>query len=261
MTILTYEKYNKNKFAVRGDMEKHQVFVKSLNGRVNKRMKGGEGWLVNIKYEKELEEFVRNQQEDSDTDHYEDNKPLFRSENVYEERFEDDLSSGISTITEESENVVEIYTDDDITDDSVFKELEEREKLEKEEFEREKLEKEEFEREKLEKEEFEREKLEKEEFERERESLKKEREELEIKKEIFKQEIRTEERENIDSSELQEILEYYRKFSKPNKPKKDKNYIVIVKIINKLNTRVTNLEHKYQKLKRKYYELKSSRIQ
>ena len=231
MTILTYEKYNKNKFAVRGDMEKHQVFVKSLNGRVNKRMKGGEGWLVNIKYEKELEEFVRNQQEDSDTDHYEDNKPLFRSENVYEERFEDDLSSGISTITEESENVVEIYTDDDITDDSVFKELEEREKLEKEE------------------------------FERERESLKKEREELEIKKEIFKQEIRTEERENIDSSELQEILEYYRKFSKPNKPKKDKNYIVIVKIINKLNTRVTNLEHKYQKLKRKYYELKSSRIQ
>jgi len=328
MTVLTYEKYNKTKFAVRGDMEKHHPFVKSLNGRVNKRMKGGEGWLVDIKYEKELEEFVRNQNEESDNEQ-EDDAPVFQAENVYEERFDDDLSSGISTITEESENVEELHTEDDSSDESVFKELEERERMEREErerMERERKElekeKEKFERQRREREkeyetEREQERLEfkrqKEEFERRRVEQEKEYEleltrrrveqerELELERQKIEQlkeyeiereqerlecrqqrdkekEYETEEktdtheivenedetvnhRENVNPTELQEMLEYYRKFSKPIKPKTDKNYLAIVKIMNRLNTRVTKLEHKYQKLKRKYSDLKSNKRQ
>ena len=316
MTVLTYEKYNKTKFAVRGDMKKHHSFVKSLNGRVNKRMKGGEGWLVDIKYEKELEEFVHNQNEESDNEQ-EDVEPVFRSENVYEERFEDDLSSGISTITEESENVEELHTEDDSSDESVFKELEERERIEREE--RERIEREERERMERERKDFEkerenferhrREQEKKYETERERERLElkrqkdelerhrqeqekkyeteRERERLELKrqKEEFERQQRNQEkeyeteektdtheivenedetvnhRENVNSTELQEMLEYYRKFSKPTKPKTDKNYLAIAKIINRLNTRVTKLEHKYQKLKRKYSDLKFNKGQ
>ena len=279
MTVLTYKKYNKTKFAVRGDMEKHHSFVKSLNGRVNKRMKGGEGWLVDIKYEKELEEFVKNQQEEPDNEH-QDVISVFHSENVFEERFNDDLSSCVSTITEESENVVELQTEDDSDDESVFKELEERERLEREERERLEREREEFERHKREREKeyeaeikrermkFEKEKREREkeyEMEREQERMEFEREREEFRKEQNVQieddekDINKISHENIKSMELQEMLEYYRKFSKPNKPKTDKNYLAIVKIINKLNTRVTNLERKYQKLRRKYSELKSSK--
>jgi hypothetical protein len=313
MTVLTYEKYNKTKFAVRGDMEKHHSFVKSLNGRVNKRMKGGEGWLVDIKYEKELEEFVRNQNEESDNEQEED-EPVFRSENVYEERFDDDLNSGISTITEESENVEELHTEDDSSDESVFKELEERERMEmerenfekeRENFERHRQEQEkkyetERERERLElkrqKEEFERQQRDQEkeyetelerhrqeqekkyetERERKRLELKRQKEEFERQQRDQEKEYGTEEktdtheivenedetvnhRENVNSTELQEMLEYYRKFSKPTKPKTDKNYLTIAKIINRLNTRVTKLEHKYQKLKRKYSDLKSNK--
>lgn len=294
MTVLTYEKYNKTKFAVRGDMKKHHSFVKSLNGRVNKRMKGGEGWLVDIKYEKELEDFINNQQGESNTEQ-QDDTPVFQSENVYENRFDDDLSSSISTITEESEDVIEIQSEDDSSGhESIFKELEGRERMvrEREEFERHK---EEFEREKKEREkeyemerereriEFEKEKKEREreriEFEKEKKEYKMEREQERTEFEKGREHVIKEtldqgqneqiendtkdldkiSHENIKSVELQEMLEYYRKFSKPTKPKTDKNYLAIAKIINKLNTRVTTLEHKYQKLKRKYSELKSNK--
>jgi hypothetical protein len=294
MTLLTYEKYNKTKFAVRGDMKSHHSFVKSLNGRVNKRMKGGEGWLVDIKYGKELEEFVSNQNEEIE-DKKGDDMTVFHSENVYENRFDDD--SSISTITEESENIVELNTEDESSDESVFKGTDEIQKIERirkelekerEEFDRQKREQEkeyETEREK-EREEFDRQKREQEkEYETERE---KEREEFDRQKEEFERQKREQEKnydikkglesdkinnteekipenfvenENINSEQLQEILEYYRKFSKPNKPKIEKNYIAITKIVSRLNNRLTKLEHKYQKLKEKYSDLKSNKRQ
>ena len=274
MTLLTYEKYNKTKFAVRGDMEKHHLFVKSLNGRVNTRMKGGKGWLVDIKYESELENFVREQREESDVEQ-EDDTPVFQSENVYEDRFDTESISGISTVTEESEEVELLSEGND--DESTNEESEDRETLGREKKEHLQMEKDEIDNEKK----FEIRKRKEYEYE-----LKSERERLESKRHQEENERRHDEQtkeyelkrqsdniqesiknetdivsghENMNSIELHEMLEYYRKFSKPIKPKTDKNYIAIAKIINKLNTRVTKLEHKYQRLKQKYSDLKSNR--
>ena len=208
MTILTYEKYNKNRFAVRGDMDKHQSFVKSLNGRVNKRMKGGEGWLVDIKYENELKEFVNNQEDESDieqTDDVEDELSPFQSEYVYEEKFYDELSSGISTITEESENIVDIFTDD--TESSVFNESEERDNKEiEEDRNRERKDRERKERERKEIERNEREEYKNREREEREEYKNREREERERKERERKEreEYKNREREERERKEREE---------------------------------------------------------
>ena len=56
--MLTYTKYNEEKLAVRGDRNKYQNFIKTLGGRWNSRMKGGEGWFVPIIQESNLKNFI-----------------------------------------------------------------------------------------------------------------------------------------------------------------------------------------------------------
>ena len=52
--LLSYEKYNDKRLSVRGDKEYYQHILKNLGARWNSRMKGGEGWLLNIDQEKNL---------------------------------------------------------------------------------------------------------------------------------------------------------------------------------------------------------------
>jgi hypothetical protein len=46
--MLTYEKYNDQKLAVRGDKDSFHNLIKNIGGRWNSRMKGGEGWLLPV---------------------------------------------------------------------------------------------------------------------------------------------------------------------------------------------------------------------
>lgn len=56
--MLTYDKYNDEKLAVRGDRAKYQRLLKPLGARWNSRMRGGEGWLVPIKKKRALQKII-----------------------------------------------------------------------------------------------------------------------------------------------------------------------------------------------------------
>lgn len=56
---LSYEVYNKQRLAVRGDRDKYQEIIKAIGGRWNPRMRGGEGWLVPISQQEKLEKIIR----------------------------------------------------------------------------------------------------------------------------------------------------------------------------------------------------------
>jgi hypothetical protein len=57
--MLTYIKYNDEKFAVTGDKDLHHSEINKIGGRWNSRMKGGAGWLVPISQESELKKLIR----------------------------------------------------------------------------------------------------------------------------------------------------------------------------------------------------------
>ena len=60
--MLSYEKYNKNRLAVRGDKDKYQNLIKSIGGRWNSRMRGGEGWMIPTNKEKILKNLIKSLQ-------------------------------------------------------------------------------------------------------------------------------------------------------------------------------------------------------
>jgi hypothetical protein len=55
---LTFEIYNKNRLAVRGDRDLYNDLVKSIGGRWNSRMHGGEGWIIPIEQKSILEDLI-----------------------------------------------------------------------------------------------------------------------------------------------------------------------------------------------------------
>jgi len=55
---LTFEIYNKNRLAVRGDRDLYNDLVKSIGGRWNPRMHGGEGWIIPIEQKTILEDLI-----------------------------------------------------------------------------------------------------------------------------------------------------------------------------------------------------------
>ena len=55
---LTYEKFNKDKLAVRGDKELYGKLIKKMGGRWNSRLKGGEGWFVPIENEDKIKQLI-----------------------------------------------------------------------------------------------------------------------------------------------------------------------------------------------------------
>ena len=52
--ILTVEIYNKNRLSIRGDRTRYNDIIKSIGGRWNPRMHGGEGWIIPIEKKKIL---------------------------------------------------------------------------------------------------------------------------------------------------------------------------------------------------------------
>ena len=56
---LSYEPYNKNKLAIRGDQQ-YDSIIKTLGGRWNSRMKGGPGWLIDTNKEDQLKVLINN---------------------------------------------------------------------------------------------------------------------------------------------------------------------------------------------------------
>ena len=57
--MLTYIKYNDDKFAVTGDKTLYHSEINKIGGRWNSRMKGGAGWLVPYSKENELKKLIR----------------------------------------------------------------------------------------------------------------------------------------------------------------------------------------------------------
>ena len=57
--MLTYIKYNDEKFAVSGDKKLYHSEINKIGGRWNSRMKGGPGWLVPVSNESDLKKLIR----------------------------------------------------------------------------------------------------------------------------------------------------------------------------------------------------------
>jgi len=55
---LVYEKYGKDKLAIRGDKDLYSNLLKSIGARWNSKMKGGEGWLLPIESEEKLKSLI-----------------------------------------------------------------------------------------------------------------------------------------------------------------------------------------------------------
>lgn len=57
---LDYKKHNSTSLVVYGDRDKHQKFIRSIDGRWNSKIKNSEpGWLVPIEKEKALKEYIK----------------------------------------------------------------------------------------------------------------------------------------------------------------------------------------------------------
>ena len=63
---LTIETYNNQRLAVRGDRERYQELMKTVSGRWNPRMHGGEGWLVPIANKEQLIFLIDSLEEESE---------------------------------------------------------------------------------------------------------------------------------------------------------------------------------------------------
>ena len=266
MINLSYEKYNDKQFAVRGDIDVHSEFIKTLKGRKNKRMKGGPGWLVSIEHEDKLKTFVEN----------ETNQPVYntkyKSESFYENKLEtykpivsdtkvlNKVEDEVEEVEEVEDEVEEVEVEDEV-EEEVEEEVEDEVEEEVEEEVEDEVE-EEVEEEVENKEEVEDEVEEVEVYEVDEVIQHKGEEEPTEEDEIETENIKEDEKRNNqvepDSSQLVEIIEYYKKFSNPKYSRRqgsDKNYLTIIKVIKKLNFRVNRLEHKYNKLKNKYNKL------
>jgi len=57
--MLTYIKYNDEKFAVLGDKKLYHSEINKIGGRWNSRMKSGPGWLVPVSNESDLKKLIR----------------------------------------------------------------------------------------------------------------------------------------------------------------------------------------------------------
>lgn len=58
MSNLTYTVYNDKSLAVKGDKNKYHTIIRTLGGRWNSKLKGGEGWTVPIESEENLKKII-----------------------------------------------------------------------------------------------------------------------------------------------------------------------------------------------------------
>ena len=81
--MLSYEKYNNTRLAVRGDREKYQSFIKTIGGRWNSRMRGGEGWLVPVENEEIVINAINQMLKESKLSNMENNIKSRKKQNRY----------------------------------------------------------------------------------------------------------------------------------------------------------------------------------
>ena len=176
--MLTYEKYNHEKLAVRGDKEKYSSFMKTIGGRWNSRMKGGEGWFVPSIREESLKSYINEDVidnnkkvfESSEDEDYEDINPivlqLLKKNNLINNDFSEKSNNSDEEEEEQDDEEEEQDDEEQFNYNSEKQELErqELEELEKQELERQELEKQELERQELKRQELE--ELKKQELER-----------------------------------------------------------------------------------------------
>ena len=210
--MLTYEKYNHEKLAVRGDKEKYSSFMKTIGGRWNSRMKGGEGWFVPSIREESLKSYINEDVidnnkkvfESSEDEDYEDINPivlqLLKKNNLINNDFSEKSNNSDEEEEEQDDEEEEQDDEEQFNYNSEKQELErqELEELEKQELERQELEKQELERQELERQELERQELERQELERqelERQKIK--------KQELERQELKRQELEELKKQELE----------------------------------------------------------
>ena len=110
---LQYEIYNKDRFAVRGDRDTYQAVMKRLGGRWNPRMRGGEGWLVPIDRENELEDLVNGASTRSTRKRYHREQSAGETESEEENDDDEQVSHEDSEDSDDSED-----GRNDIADDS-----------------------------------------------------------------------------------------------------------------------------------------------
>tara|TARA_Y100000389_G_scaffold204157_1_gene255284 strand:+ start:2193 stop:3497 length:1305 start_codon:yes stop_codon:yes gene_type:complete len=109
--MLTYENYNEEKFAVRGDRNKHSSFIKTIGGRWNSRMRGGEGWLVPILKEDSLKAYINAIEKEPDVKHSKKSSPEHS-------KIDDIVNSIINVESEEDED-----SDQDVVMDPIILKL------------------------------------------------------------------------------------------------------------------------------------------
>ena len=106
--MLTYIKYNDEKFAVLGDKKLYHSEINKIGGRWNSRMKGGPGWLVPVTNESDLKKLVRKVKKEQ--------KLKMESENLANKNDEDLPEQKVTTESENSikneEDLPEIIEED-----------------------------------------------------------------------------------------------------------------------------------------------------
>lgn len=109
---LQYEIYNKDRFAVRGDRDTYQDAMKRLGGRWNSRMRGGEGWLVPIDRESELEDLVNGASTRSTRKRYHREQSAGETESEESEEENDDSDQVSPEDSDNSEDDRNVIADD-----------------------------------------------------------------------------------------------------------------------------------------------------
>jgi hypothetical protein len=93
--MLSYIKYNDEKFAVLGDKKLYHSEINKIGGRWNSRMKGGPGWLVPVTNESDLKKLIRKLKKEHKLKIESENLPNKNDEDLPEQK-----------VTTESENSI-----------------------------------------------------------------------------------------------------------------------------------------------------------
>ena len=115
MSDIKYELYTSDRIAIRGDKEKYKDILKTVNARWNPRMRGGEGWLIPVFKQKELEKLIATLIKKEESEY------LDHSDDDLEPSSDDDLDQSDG---DDSDNELERSSEDLDQSDSSDDELE-----------------------------------------------------------------------------------------------------------------------------------------
>ena len=97
--MLSYEKYNNRRFAVRGDRRRFTDPLKQLGARWNSRMRGGEGWLVSLEHEKGIKKLISDsKKEDKLVEMQKNGKSRANQSRYHRETSENEISDSEASV-------------------------------------------------------------------------------------------------------------------------------------------------------------------